>query len=179
MGHYRLPGALYVHSSWIRHGHVEASRAGLTGGEAQGGYLISASRQLMVAHSSMRPDLPDNLVPATGSLSDDDLLLNSLCQFDILYCLLVVTEGQTKVKSFYPSSAAFNESRSDPALVKVAGEGAVRAALFPNSTGGDVAAAIHTVVRLAMREAFKFGGTWWGPPPSVQAFLSSNGQQEA
>jgi hypothetical protein len=50
----------------------------------EGGYLISASRQLMVAQSSMRPDVPDQLVPATGSLAGDDVLLNSLCQFDIL-----------------------------------------------------------------------------------------------
>jgi hypothetical protein len=121
----------YVHSSWIRHGHVEAARAGLTGGEAQGGYLISASRQLMIAQSSMRPDLPDNLVPATGSIPSDDVLLNSLCQFDILYCLLVATEGQTHVRSFYPSSAAFDESRADPALVKVAGDGAVRSRSVP------------------------------------------------
>jgi hypothetical protein len=107
------------------------------------------------------------------------VLLNSLCQFDILYCLLVATEGQTHVRSFYPSSAAFDESRADPALVKVAGDGAVRAALFPDSPDGDVAKAIYAVVRLAMQEAFKFGGTWWGPPPSVQAFLAGNGQQEA
>src|SRR6202007_2365041 len=116
----------YVHSSWIRHGHVEAARGGLTGSDAQGGYLISASRQLTVAQSSMRPDVPDQLVPATGSLAGDDVLVNSLGQFDILYCLLVATEGQTQVRSFYPSSAAFDEPRADPALVKVAGDSAVR-----------------------------------------------------
>jgi hypothetical protein len=142
-----------------------------------GGYLTSASRQLMVAQSSMRPDVRDQLVPATGSLAGDDVLLNSLCQFDILYCLLVATERQTQVRSFYPSSAAFDEPRAYPALVKVAGDDAVRAALFPDSTDADVAAVIYRVVRLAMQEAFKFGGRWWGPPPSVQAFLTGNGQE--
>jgi hypothetical protein len=68
---------------------------------------------------------------------------------------------------------------ADPALVKVAGDDAVRAALFPDSTDAEVAAVIYRVVRLAMQEAFKFGGRWWGPPPSVQAFLTGNGQQEA
>lgn len=169
----------YLHSSWIRQGHVEAARAGLIGGDDASGNLISVSRSLLVADPSMRPDLPDALVPAAGNIGDADPSLNSLCQFDILYCLLVATEGQTSVRSFYPSSAAFNETRADPILVTVAGDSNVRAALFPNSTDAAVAEAIYQVVRLAIQQAFNFGGSWWGPPPSVQAFLTGNGQQEA
>lgn len=169
----------YVHSSWIRHGHVEAARAGLTKDDDTGGYLISTSRRLLLAERPMRPDLPDHLVPATSNPGDNDVLLNSLCQFDILYCLLVIIEGETSVKSMYPSSAAFDESRADPALVTVAGDKAVRATLFPNSTEAQIAAAIYRLLRLTIQEAFKFGGWWSGPPPSVQAFLTANGQQEA
>jgi hypothetical protein len=170
----------YVHSSWIRHGHVDAARAGLTKDDDDtGAYLISASRRLVVAQPSMRPDLPDALVPHAGNPASDDALLNSLCQFDILYCLLVLTEGQTSVISMYPSSAAFDETRADPALVTVAGDSAARATLFPNSTDAEIAEAIYNVVRLTMQEAFKFGGRWWGPPPSVQAFLAAHGQPEA
>lgn len=168
----------YVHSSWIRHGHVEAARAGLTKDDDTDAYLISASRRLLVAQPSMRPDLTDALVPDTGNPPSDDALLNSLCQFDILYCLLVLTEGQTSVKSMYPSSAAFDETRADPALVTVASDSAVRTTLFPNCPDADVAKAIYNMVRLTMQEAFKFGGRWWGPPPSVQAFLTAHGQQE-
>jgi hypothetical protein len=169
----------YVHSSWIRHGHVEAARAGLTQDDDTGGYLISASRRMLVAQPAMRPDLPDVVVTDVGNPDGDDALLNSLCQFDILYCLLVLTEGQTSVKSMYPSSAAFDETRADPALVTVTGDAAVRTTLFPGSTDADIASAIYTLIRRTMQEAFKFGGRWWGPPPSVQAFLTTNGQQEA
>lgn len=169
----------YVHSSWIRHAHVEAARAGLTGDAAEGGYLISVARELMVAQSATRPDVPQSLVPTASNPAADDILLNSLCQFDILYCLLVAAEGQTSVRSFYPSSAAFDESRADPALVKVVGDNTMRATLFPNSNDSEIAGAIYKVVRLAMQEAFNFGGRWWGPPPSVQAFLIQNGHQEA
>jgi len=169
----------YVHSSWIRHGHVEAARASLTGDAAQGGYLISVARELMVAQPSMRPDVHESLVATASNPAADDTLLNSLCQFDILYCLLVAAEGQTSVRSFYPSTAAFDESRADPALVKIAGDNTVRTTLFPNSNDGEIAGAIYKVVRLAMQEAFNFGGRWWGPPPSVQAFLIQNGHQEA
>lgn len=168
----------YVHSSWIRHGHVEASRAGLTNGDDDtGAYLISASRRLLVAQAAMRPDLAADLFP--NNPASDDVLLNSLCQFDILYCLLVVTEGQTSVKSMYPSSAAFDEGRADPILVAIAGDRAIRATLFPSCTDQAVAEAIYNVVRLTMQEALKFGGRWWGPPPSVQEFLTTHGQPEA
>lgn len=163
----------YVHSSWIRQGHVEAARAGLTGDDDT---LIAASRQLVAKHQSMRPDIPGIVSP--DSVSDDDAVLNSLCQFDILYCLLVTLEGTTAVRSMYPSSAAFNETRADPALVSVAKDAALRATLFPNSSDADIAAGIYEVVRLCMQEALKFGGRWWGPPPSVQAFVTAHGQRD-
>ncbi|OBK86359.1 hypothetical protein [Mycolicibacter sinensis] len=168
----------YVHSSWIRHAHVEAARAGLTNDDDSGAYLISASRRLAVSESSMRPDLPDAAVTSVNP-SPDDALLNSLCQFDILYCLLVSAEGVTSAKSMYPSSASFDEYRADPALVLVADDGAVRASLFPASDDRQIAAAMHHLLRKAMTEAMRFGGRWWGPPPSVQTFLTTNGQQPA
>lgn len=168
----------YVHSSWIRHGHVEAARAGLTQDDDTGGYLISASRRMLAAQPAMRPDISDGAAPDVGNPGPDDALINSLCQFDILYCLLVLTEGQTSVKSMYPSSAAFDESRADPALVTITGNAAVRTTLFPGSTDAEIAGAIYNLIRRTMREAFNFGGRWWGPPPSVQAFLTANGLQE-
>ena len=63
----------------------------------------------------------------------------------------------------YPSSAAFDETRADPALVTVAGDTAVRATLFPNSTDADVAEAIYNVVRLTMQQAFNSAGDGGAP----------------
>lgn len=51
--------------------------------------------------------------------------------------------------------------------------------IHPDCTDADVAEAIYNVVRLTMREAFKFDGRWWEPPPSVQEYLTVHGQQEA
>lgn len=170
----------YVHSSWIRHGHVDAARAGLTENDDNtGAYLISKSRGLLLAEPAMRPDLAVDVSSKSVAPASDDILLNSLCQFDVLYCLLVVTEGQTSVKSMYPSSAAFDEARADPILVAITGDPVIRAALFPSCTDAAIADAIYNVVRLTMQEALKFGGRWWGPPPSVQEFLTRHGQQEA
>jgi hypothetical protein len=140
--------------------------------------LISASRQLLADNPTMRPDLPDAIVPSAAVSGVDDKLLNTLCQFDILYCLLVTLEGTATVRSVYPSSAAFNETRADPALVAVATDEQVRERLFPNSRDHEIAAAIYSVVRLSMQEALKFGGRWWGPPPSVQEFVAAHGQSE-
>ena len=43
-------------------------------------------------------------------------LLNSLCQFDILYCLLIITEGQTAIKNMYPGMTLHSQG-SDHAVL--------------------------------------------------------------
>jgi hypothetical protein len=63
-------------------------------------------------------------------------------------------------------------------LSSVANDNAARISLFPNSSDADMAAARHWLLRRSMQEAFNFGERRWGPPPSVQAFLTANGQQE-
>jgi len=70
------------------HGQVEASRARLFP-QGKGGMMISAARDLMSEQPSTRPDVPESAVPDPIDLAHDDVLLNSLCQFDILYCLIL------------------------------------------------------------------------------------------
>jgi hypothetical protein len=65
----------------------------------------------MVEHPPMRPDLSDAQVPAE-EITADDVSLNSLCEFDIAYCLIVAAMG-TGRGSAYPSSAAFDEDRGE------------------------------------------------------------------
>ena len=49
--------------------------------------------ELMVADSSMRRDLPHQLVPDSGSVSGDDLQPEFVWKFDVLYRVPVATEG--------------------------------------------------------------------------------------
>lgn len=163
----------YVYSSWIRHGQVDASRAGLFA-EPQGGLMISAARDLFSELPEVRPDQPHLSEQESNNLPDDDLLFNSLCQFDILYCLVVTAESQEEGGA-YPAASAMNQRRADPAFELVAVDEAARKTLFPTSDERKVAEAMIEVFDLARRESFKSGGSWWSSLPyAAQTFTNTH-----
>jgi hypothetical protein len=164
---------VYVYSSWIRHGQVDASRADLFP-ERKGSLMISAARDLMSEQASMRPDVLDSAVPDSGGLAHDDVLFNSLCQFDILYCLIVASEGQHH-GSGYPASSAMNQDRADPAFEVVANDANARGAMFPSSDDRKIAEAMAQVFASAKRESIGFGGHWWSLPNGAQQFVNTHG----
>lgn len=101
---------------WIRDGQVRAIRAGLLSSEKQGAYMLPAARRLMVEHAPMRPDVPESRLPDNhADLKDDDVLLNSLAQFDILHCLVAAVKTRNP-KAAYPASSALKGCRAAPAL---------------------------------------------------------------
>ena len=159
----------YVYSSWIRHGQVAASRARLFPGE-RGGLMISAARELAAEHQAMRPDVPDTGLPEPSQMADDDTLFNSLCQFDVLLCMIVAAEGKQHGGG-YPASSAMHQHRADPAFILTASDTTARAALFPTSTNETVASAMARVFSSALRESHSFGGHWWSLPSSAQRFV--------
>lgn len=169
---YPPSGAAYTYSSWIRHGQVEASRAGLFP-EGRGGLMISAARALMSEYRTMRPDIPDSAALSPGDLAHDDVLFNSLCQFDILYCLIVAAEGRDHAGG-YPASSAMNQNRADPAFEIVASDRDARAVMFPTSDENKIAASMERVFTSAKRESLGFGGSWWSLPQGAQRFVSDH-----
>jgi len=169
---YPPSGDVYIYSSWIRHGQVDASRAELFP-KGKGGMMISAARVLMSEQPAMRPDVPDSAVPDPGDLAHDDALFNSLCQFDILYCLIVAAEGQHH-GSGYPAASAMNQDRADPAFEVVATDADARATMFPASDERKIAEAMTQVFTSAERESFGFGGHWWSLPQGAQRFVSNH-----
>ncbi len=166
---YPPSGDAYIYSSWIRHGQVDASRADLFPKD-KGGMMISAARVLMSERPVMRPDVPDSAVLDPTDLAHEDALFNSLCQFDILYCLIVAAEGQHR-GSGYPAASAMNQDRADPAFEVVASDPDARAAMFPASDERKIAEAMQEVFSSAQRESFGFGGHWWSLPQSAQRFV--------
>lgn len=142
----------YMFSSWIRHAQVDASRARLTQDDRRGGFLISAARELLVNHSAMRPDVADDEIPPVDQLAADDILLNSLCQFDIAYCLVVAAEG-TYHGADYPSSAVLNEDRAIPITQRIVADPGIRRRLFPNSDDARIAEALADVFETTIRES--------------------------
>lgn len=169
---YPPSGDVYVYSSWIRHGQVEASRADLFP-KGKGGLMISAARVLMSEKPAMRPDVPDSAVPDPSDLAHDDALFNALCQFDILYCLIVAAEGRHH-GSGYPGASAMNQDRADPAFEVVASDMDARATMFPTSDERKIAEAMTQVFTSAERQSFGFGGHWWSLPQGAQRFVSNH-----
>lgn len=160
----------YVYSSWIRAAQVYASREGLTE-DPRGGYLLSAAREIMVEHPAMRPDLPDTAVPRE-EVTASDAALNSLCEFDLAYCIVVAALG-TGRSSGYPSAAAFDEDRAKPVAQKIVADPEMRHRLLPDLNEAEVAVALESTYERAIREsANNYGNRWWAMPPSVDAFVA-------
>lgn len=162
----------YTYSSWIRHAQVQASRANLIPNN-RGGFLISAARELLLEHPAMRPEVGDDEIPSFDELAPDDVLINSLAQFDLAYCFVVAAEGRDH-GGYYPSSAALKDHRAAPIAVRIASQPEVRRNLFPSSTDSQVAAAMADVYRAAEQEAANYR-QWWDMPKAVVNFVQQHG----
>ena len=170
----------YGYASWLRHGSVEASRANLLQGqkgEARGGQLISLARALVADKTALRPEYAaDAAIPAADSLAHDDWLLNSLCEFDLWWCIVAQVSGKgTGGGSFYPSCAALHQYRSQATLDVIATREDVRRAAFGEISNQRVAEAVQEVVKAAERESRSFGGFWEGleANPAVEQFVTA------
>ena len=162
----------HIYSSWIRQAQVNASRARLYD-EHRGG-LISASRELIADHPAMRPDLGNSAIVPADQVDSSDVLLNSLCGFEIAYCLIVVAEG-TGRGSAYPSSVYFDEDRAKPITQRIVSDETVRRQLFPQSTDADISQALIEVYEKAIRESGRTAGNrWWAMPQSAIAFVNQH-----
>ena len=141
--------------------------------------MLPAARRLMVEHAPMRPDVPESRLPDNhADLKDDDVLLNSLAQFDILHCLVVAAKTGDP-KAVYPASSALKGCRAAPALRLIAVNGGVRQELFAGADDSVVAQTMKEVYELAFRESKEFPedgfGNWNEVPPSeVDAFIRKN-----
>ena len=167
------PSLDYVYSSWIREGQVKASRSELFPGDSRGSLMIPSARLLAIEHAAMRPYLPSVETSTYDSYDSPDRLLDSLCQFDILYCLVVAAEGRHYGEA-YPASSAFRQERANPALSLVVSNSEVRRELLPESDDARVAQAIHEVFDLAKNQSMQLkvrDDWWWNPPWDVENFI--------
>jgi hypothetical protein len=113
----------------------------------------------------MRPDLTDTAVPS-GEAAPSDPALNSLCEFDLAYCIVVAALG-TDRSSGYPSSAAFDEDRAKPVAQKIVADPEMRHRLLPDVDDPAVADALFRTYELAIRQsASSYGTRWWAMPPA-------------
>jgi len=160
----------YGYSSWIRHALTSAARANvLDADDSQTGQtsaLISRALNLASSTPELVPDFPAPTVTVPTAL-DDNSLLDALCQFDILWCMVAFVEGGAD-HHFFPSSSAYDQRHAYPAFVLVATDMEARRALFPRSTDAEIAAAVGVVADTGRRQSqHNPGFNWWDELPDV------------
>ncbi|NMM91538.1 hypothetical protein B2J88_45805 [Rhodococcus sp. SRB_17] len=145
-------GAEGDHSSWIRHALVQVSRAGVlradNDGKGKGGNILAVAR----AYGRERPPLRrDILAPVEVETTRDDLLLNSLCQFDLWWCVIAElnSDGGKFGFEFYTNFVVFDGHRTEPAVDIIATDSAARSAAFVGSSEEAVASALAKVLETA------------------------------
>ena len=151
---------VYSYRSWIRHGLTEASRAGLLRSDpsSKGGNLIGFSADLLLERPELRPDL--NL-PGNSDLSEP--ILNSLCQFDFLWCCLSLASADSSASAaFYPSCSAYHQHRITPIIHQLENDAQIRQDVFGDMPEQIIADSIVAVAENAHSQSLNYGGWWDG-----------------
>ena len=142
------------YGSLLRHGHIMAARAGLLEDPAQqrvGASLLQLALQHVARIDALRPDADP----------EDERLLSSLCQFDLLVNVATVdATGRFSGSVLYPHFKRFYSHRSDPAAVVLIEDGDARAALFPQDDQA-LSDVLRSLGHLASGEFFFISG-WDG-----------------
>lgn len=166
-------GAGEKYPSWLRHGIIFASRARLFADENYGDALVlSMARE----HAAEVEIMADDILLRDG-VDPVDELLDSLARFDILWCLVMAVGADDDLEyRLYPSAAALNQERANPALHRVATSAEVRQRLVPGSTDQQWALALRDVLALAVTQSRNHGTFWRGAHEDrdVWAFVQMN-----
>ncbi len=150
--------------NWYRHALTMAARADLLrieqGGQRIGSSLLRFAQVQVERLSCLRPDLP----------VDDEELINSICRFDLLACLVGIDDAGTPHGSaYYPNFSKYHSYRSVPAVGALLEHRVMRDALFHGSDV-ELAEALRELSRTAGNEGF---GAWDGfDDRRVQQFLA-------
>ena len=145
----------YRWRSWIRHALTTAARSGLfketINGQQVERSLLSLAHRAAEERAFLRPDL----------LPGDERLLDSLCQFDALAALAVMSEVDgAPWDDFYPSFARFYTHRTEPIVARLLAETTLRRAIYPQSDD-HLARSLRQLNRFAVRESLRYAG-WDG-----------------
>ena len=147
-----------VYASWLRECQVAASRADLFR-EEESGLVVSRTLEEVLGHPVLRPDVVAD-EPGSGEASVEDRVLDSLCRFDLLYCLCVYAAGRGSGGA-YPACVAFRGARVDRVLAELLGrDGSARRRLLPGTDDATLAAALERLWDDMRCEAARRGHPW-------------------
>jgi hypothetical protein len=155
---------------WLRHALTMASRA-------QHLYEQRDDRTVELSLLSLARSDIERLacLRSDGLAGEDEAILSSLAQFDLLTNLVAVVDyGRPHPGAFYPNFARFGQQRVDPIVDRLLCDTAMRGVLGLESDT-DFAVALGVVGEGARNEGFRYGGFFgWAPGSAVANFVTSN-----
>lgn len=159
--------------NWLRHGQVMATRAQQLS-QTQNGRQIEIS---LLMRAAQVVKLEPTLHPDT---EDDDAILTSLAQFDLLSNLAAV-DGAGSVDSavFYTNWARFRQDRIQPVVDRVVADPGVRTAIFRDHNDEDLRVAFQEIAKMAHREAMRYDGFWGWDRTPVGEFIAEAAREQA
>jgi len=149
----RVPDQYAQSPYFLRDVQVEGAQADVLGLKAgRGVSLISLAVEYSNSNDWMRPDLP----------TEDEELLDSVCQFDALAAIVAMAEsGDFSPNVYWPDFAAYYTSRIEPIVLSLITDRDLRKAVFPWSDE-ILGRALGQVNRIARSEYFLRFGVWDG-----------------
>jgi hypothetical protein len=149
------PGELSdYYNDWLRHALTMAVRGGHLHQQEQGQpvvNLLSLARLDVERLDCLRDD---------GVASDDEAVLNSLVQFDLLSNLVSIADANRADSAvFYTNFAPFRTERVEPIVERVLDDADMRNVIFPLDDA-DLAQALTAIGQMAQQEGARYGGFW-------------------
>lgn len=158
------------YATWLRHGLTEAARANsfptTTSGHPEQGALIPLARRVAHRLPALRPYAPndDGYDPTPGAdIPPSDPILDSLCAFDALASLVVLSDlpdSRFDGHRYYPSFGHYISRRSEPYWARVLKDPGMRDALLPDVDDEKLGQAMATVAQVAHTLAEARWGIW-------------------
>lgn len=146
----------YVYASWIRHCQIIAVRAGKFKNNTST-MMISVALDQIKQHMAIIPEYcfePEDEDKQTGGLTEkEEMVLNLLCSFDLLYCLCVFVAGDGHAGA-YPACIGYEQKRISFVVVKILGkDDKTRRTLLPGYSDAEIADGFRELYRLMSNEA--------------------------
>jgi hypothetical protein len=159
-------------ANWLRHALTMASRAQHLQEDRDDQTvelsLLSLARNEIDRLECLRLD---------GLAGDDDQLITSLAQFDVLSNLAAIDgSGEADGRVFYTNFARFRQDRIMPILELLLKDQDVRKAVFKRSDE-DLAIALTTIARMAHNEGVRYDGFWGFDRTPIGAFIAEHSPQ--
>ena len=172
--------------SLIRHAVTAASRAQLLvmapAGDGErpreiGGPIVALARQLVERIPALRPDAQVSTFELNSAPDPVDRVLDSLIQFDVLWCVIAVT-SRGRDGDQYPSFASFYAHRAEPAFELLIDDHEARALILGGGQAAEDAEELEAVLRTVATRARSVAQSegrwgWWPESERLTDYLGS------